>query len=146
LKICDFGFARHIEKKKVNDLSEYVTARWYRAPEILLSYKKYDIAVDMWSSGIILAELLKRSPIIRGTSTDDQMRGILQLVGSPEPSSISNVDFRNLISNFPAYPGRKFSVVFPSASPKCLDLLKKLLTIDPEKRITAEEALKHPFF
>lgn len=49
LKICDFGFARHIERNKVNDLSEYVTARWYRAPEILLAYKKYDIAGNLIS-------------------------------------------------------------------------------------------------
>ncbi|KAL4484782.1 hypothetical protein ABPG74_019959 [Tetrahymena malaccensis] len=146
LKICDFGFARHIQKNRVNDLSEYVTARWYRAPEILLSYKKYDIAVDMWSCGIIMAELLKRQPIIRGASTDDQMRQILQLIGSPDQYQIKDPEYKKLLSYFPYCPGKNFKLIFPNASSQCLDLLKKLLQIDPSQRITAEQALAHPFF
>jgi len=71
LKICDFGLARAVPKTKVDNLTDYVTTRWYRPPELLLSWTDYTTAVDVWSVGIIFAELMKRKPFLPGASSSD---------------------------------------------------------------------------
>ena len=72
LKICDFGLARSInESHKTDNLTDYVTTRWYRAPELLLKYTNYTPAIDMWSVGCIFAELLNRKPLFLGTDSAD---------------------------------------------------------------------------
>lgn len=74
LKICDFGLARaNFKEVKANILTDYVTTRWYRAPELLLSASEYTSAVDMWSVGCIFAEMLKRIPFLPGKDTENQI-------------------------------------------------------------------------
>jgi len=149
LKICDFGLARGIElKAKTGVMTDYVATRWYRAPELLLGWKEYGSAVDMWSVGCILAELLKRKPFLPGTETKHELELIIEVFGNPTEEEIKAVPKeknRKLLMSIPKKKPRPLETLFPSANPKALDLLKKLMVFDPAKRITVEEALSHPY-
>ena len=81
LKVCDFGLARGIDDRTSQDLTEYVVTRWYRAPEIMLSEDDYSMAVDLWSCGCILAELLGRKPIFPGEDYIHQLQCIVEILG-----------------------------------------------------------------
>lgn len=86
LKICDFGLARaDIPLLQTHSvvLTDYITTRWYRAPEVLLSWKKYSTAIDVWSVGCILAEMLTRSPLFPGQEQEEQVQMIIDLLGFP---------------------------------------------------------------
>ncbi len=94
LKICDFGlarpsFANHLTNKQV--MTDYVATRWYRAPELLLSWKEYDCSVDVWSIGCIFAELLKRKAFLPGQDTRGQIDLILDVIGSPSEEDINAI-------------------------------------------------------
>lgn len=154
LEVADFGLARSIATLENPDapspvLTEYVATRWYRAPEILLGSTCYTKGVDIWSVGCILAELLSGAPIFPGSSTMNQLDRILQVTGRPSEADIEaiNSPFTNtmLESLPPANNHLKLSDLFPHASKDALDLLNKCLQFNPQKRITCEEALAHPF-
>jgi len=151
LKICDFGLARAIGaelKTKSGVMTDYVATRWYRAPELLLGWKEYGSSVDMWSVGCILAELLKRKPFLPGTETKNQLELIIDIFGNPSEEEINVIPkekSRKLLKAIPRKKPRPLETLFPNANPKALDLLKKLMVFDPKKRITVEEALKHPY-
>eukprot|EP00884_Botryococcus_braunii_P016956 jgi/Botrbrau1/3944/Bobra.0365s0019.1 len=144
LKICDFGLARTGSEQSF--MTEYVVTRWYRAPELLLSCEQYTAAIDVWSVGCILAELLQRKPLFAGKDYIDQLKLIIKLLGSPtdaELTFISSVKARAYIKALPAAVRPSFRSIFPDASPKAVDLLEQMLQFDPRQRITVEEALKH---
>lgn len=158
LKICDFGLARIDDRKegqttsspeaKISMLTEYVATRWYRAPEIMLSASKYTTAIDIWSVGCILAELLNRRPLFPGKDYRHQLMLIFQVLGSPiwdDYKSIRSRRAREYIRSLTFYKKQPFSQLFPSANPKAIDLLERMLTFDPDKRITVYEALEHPY-
>jgi len=149
LKICDFGLSRAIHyQQKTGDMTDYVATRWYRAPELLLAAKEYGPSVDMWSVGCILAELLRRKPFLPGTETKTQLELIIDVFGNPtkeEINSIPKEKSKKFILSLPKKQAKPFDVLFPRANPLALDLLKKLMVFDPAKRITVEEALKHPY-
>uniref|UniRef100_A0A8C0ES25 Mitogen-activated protein kinase 15 n=1 Tax=Bubo bubo TaxID=30461 RepID=A0A8C0ES25_BUBBB len=153
VKLCDFGLARSLcqmnEDQGNPALTEYVATRWYRAPEILLSSQSYTKGVDMWSIGCILGELLLGKPLFPGTSTVNQMEQILRVIPAPSPEDILAVqsDYRASVINHMSSRQRvTFEEILPSSTPlPALDLLKKLLVFNPNKRLTAEEALQHPY-
>lgn len=151
LKICDFGLARAIIPDfqiKTGIMTDYVATRWYRAPELLLSYKEYGPSVDIWSVGCLFAELLRRKPFLPGSDTKNQIEIILEVIGTPteeEIGSIPREKSRKLVKSMPKKKGKSLESIFPKASPNALDLLRKFLIFDPAKRITLDEALKHPF-
>uniref|UniRef100_A0A8D3CZ26 mitogen-activated protein kinase n=1 Tax=Scophthalmus maximus TaxID=52904 RepID=A0A8D3CZ26_SCOMX len=136
LKILDFGLARHTD----DEMTGYVATRWYRAPEIMLNWMHYNMTVDIWSVGCIMAELLTGRTLFPGTDHIDQLKLILMLVGTPEPEllmKISSECARNYISSLPNMPKRNFADVFIGANPQAVDLLEKMLVLDTDKRITA---------
>jgi serine/threonine protein kinase len=151
LKICDFGLARAMGaelKTKSGVMTDYVATRWYRAPELLLGWKEYGSSVDMWSVGCILAELLKRKPFLPGTETKNQLELIIEIFGNPSEEEINAIPkekSKKLLKSIPKKKPRVLETMFPNANPKALDLLKKLMIFDPKRRITVEEALKHPY-
>ncbi|KAK8864730.1 hypothetical protein IAR55_001986 [Kwoniella newhampshirensis] len=155
LKICDFGLARGFQPGAVQTdqgqagfMTEYVATRWYRAPEIMLSFANYTSSIDMWSVGCILAELLGGKPIFKGEDYVDQLNKILNLLGTPTEDTLRRVGSpraQDYIRSLPIKPRVQFKTLYPNASPLALDLLQKLLTFDPAKRYGCEEALGHPY-
>ncbi|EAR83972.2 MAP kinase (macronuclear) [Tetrahymena thermophila SB210] len=151
LKICDFGLARTIIpglKCRAGMLTDYVATRWYRAPELLLSWRDYDEKVDVWSVGCIFAELLRRKPFLPGIDTRNQIELIFEYLGTPSEQEINNIPrekFRKMVKNMPKRQPKQFEKLFSKASKEAIDLLRKLLTFDFTKRITVDEALSHPY-
>jgi len=144
LKILDFGLARPTE----NEMTGYVATRWYRAPEIMLNWMHYNQTVDLWSVGCIMAEMLTGKTLFPGTDHIDQLTRILTLCGTPTQETmekISSVEAKNYINSLPKMEPKNFQIVFEGANPVAIDLLEKMLEIDPDKRITAEHTLAHPY-
>jgi Serine/threonine protein kinase len=151
LKICDFGLARGFSEdpdQNAGFMTEYVATRWYRAPEIMLSFTNYTKAIDVWSVGCILAELLGGKPIFRGKDYVDQLNQILLILGTPKEATltkIGSVRAQNYVRSLPFMKKVPYIDLFPDANPLALDLLEKMLTLDPYERITVKEALNHPY-
>ncbi|KAJ3415475.1 Mitogen-activated protein kinase [Chytridiales sp. JEL 0842] len=148
LKICDFGLARGLSDTNVGFMTEYVATRWYRAPEIMLSFKSYTKAIDMWSVGCIFAELLGGKPLFKGRDYVDQLNQILYILGTPDDATLRRIGSERAqlyIRSLKRTNKVPWIQLFPKATPQALDLLEKLLTFDPAARITVEEALKHPY-
>ena len=118
LKICDFGLARadiFDRKIQAGKLTDYVATRWYRAPEILLSCKRYSKAIDMWSVGCILAELIGRKPIFPGQDTQNQLELIINTLGTPTTEEINNIHrskSRDFIRSLGKRKPKKFEEIF----------------------------------
>ena len=93
LKVCDFGLARSAASSEDNSgfMTEYVATRWYRAPEIMLTFKEYTKAIDVWSVGCILAELLGGKPFFKGRDYVDQLNQILHYLGTPNEETLSRI-------------------------------------------------------
>ncbi|XWS74225.1 hypothetical protein CRYUN_Cryun02cG0197600 [Craigia yunnanensis] len=146
LKICDFGLAR--TTSETDFMTEYVVTRWYRAPELLLNCSEYTAAIDIWSVGCILMEIIGRVPLFPGKDYVQQLGLITQLLGSPEDSDLGFLrsdNARKYVKQLPHFPKQPFAEKFPDVSPAAIDLSEKMLVFDPSKRITVEEALNHPF-
>lgn len=158
-KICDLGLARYVDHSKAKkikntseeafvELTEYVVTRWYRAPEILLDGCKYDKPSDLWSAGCILGELLGRKPLFPGSSTINQLNKIFNVLGTPDITYIAKI-YKESAQKWVHRQRRRskipFEELYPNANQQALDLLEKLLTYDPEERLSAVEALKHPY-
>lgn len=147
LKICDFGLAR-TSSGKGQFMTEYVVTRWYRAPELLLCCDNYGTSIDVWSVGCIFAELLGRKPIFPGTECLNQLKLIINVLGSQSEANLEFIDnpkARKYIKTLPYSPGAPFIRLFPKANPLAIDLLQKMLIFDPSKRISVTEALQHPY-
>lgn len=147
LKIADFGLARAFPMP-INKMTHEVVTLWYRPPEILMGQEAYAPPVDMWAVGTIFAEMVTKQPLFPGDSEIDQLYTIFRLLGTPTNETWPGV------SNLP-----DFSTVFPKWNAKPLeklfgddlnddgiDLLEQLLRYDPAKRISAKEAMNHPYF
>ncbi|KAI9305458.1 protein serine/threonine kinase [Cunninghamella echinulata] len=146
LKLGDFGLARAFGIP-VRSYSRDVVTLWYRAPDVLMGSKQYSTSIDLWSAGCIFAEMVSGSPLFPGSSVSDQLQCIFKVLGTPTEENWPNV------SQVPEYK-RDFEIFAPipleSILPKLdalgIDLLKKLIEYPPEKRITASDALQHPYF
>jgi len=153
VKVCDFGLARSVEFKQTDAarhpvLTDYVATRWYRAPEILLGSTDYTKGVDTWSVGCILGELLGGKPMFPGTSTMNQLDRIIEAVGRPTKDDIEAINSpfaATMLDSLPETEARSFMSMFPNCDEDGIDLLGKLLRFNPNLRITAEEALAHPW-
>jgi len=148
LKICDFGLARVEEQSISGFMTEYVATRWYRAPEVILSWKQYTKAIDVWSVGCIFAELLGRKPIFQGKDYINQITRIVDIMGSPTEDDLQNIgseQARQYIRSLGHRPKVPLTRLFPRATSLALDLLERTLAFDPAKRITVDAALSHPY-
>ena len=149
LKICDFGLARTNTQDKNRDfMTEYVVTRWYRAPELLLSCAEYSVAIDIWSSGCILAELLGRKPLFPGKDYVHQLNLITKVIGTPDEQDlyfVTSDKARRYLRQLPYSKPMDFKRLYPEANPLACDLIEKMLIFNPEKRINVEECLKHPY-
>ena len=122
--------------------------RWYRAPEVLLSGGQYSTAVDVWSAGCVLAELLLRRPLAPGTNYLHQLQLITELLGSPSAADLHFVRSeaaRNFMLRLPQRAPAPLAALFPHVRGPVLDLLARMLTFDPARRISVDDALAHPF-
>jgi mitogen-activated protein kinase 3 len=163
LQICDFGLARFAAPGHDYDcegstgsvpdtdgpppLTELVVTLWYRAPE-LVANSHYNSAIDMWAVGCIFAEMLLRRPIFPGRDHLHQLQLITEVMGTPSESDIRTIRgayARRVLRSLPYRPPKPWRSVFPDASSSAIDLIKNLLQFDASKRLTAEEALNHPY-
>lgn len=144
LKICDFGLARIQDPQ----MTGYVSTRYYRAPEIMLTWQKYNVEVDIWSAGCIFAEMIEGKPLFPGKDHVHQFSIITDLLGSPPKDVIDTICSENTLKFVTSLPHRDpvpFSSRFQNLEPDAIDLLEKMLVFDPKKRITAADALAHPY-
>ncbi|KAJ5178867.1 mitogen-activated protein kinase sty1 [Penicillium capsulatum] len=144
LKISDFGLARLQEPH----MTGYVAPRHYRAPEIMLTWQTYSGQVDIWSTACIFAEMLQGRPLFPGSSHVDQLQLIVQLLGNP-PShvvdTINNKHTKGYVQSLPRFERKKISSILLDADPTAIDLLDKMLVFDATERVSAKEALAHPY-
>ncbi|UZJ51048.1 hypothetical protein CBS101457_000368 [Exobasidium rhododendri] len=149
LKLADFGLARMYGEPR-GEMTQLVVTLWYRSPELLLGATSYDTGPDMWSVGCIFAELITTEPLFTGKNETDQLHKIFKLLGQPTIDSWPEYTHLPLAKNFintnVAQPFSMLRQRFRYSTENCLDLLSKLLTYDPSKRISAEEALNHAYF
>merc|ERR1719320_1035423 len=150
LKIADFGLSRVVGEFSQEKLTQYIFTRWYRAPQIICGIEVYKYEVDLWAVGCIFGEMLLQKPVFPGDSSMNQIKRIFEVMGTPalnELSWVKDRKFRKWIRNLGKF-GEKgtFDEKFATTDDDdCKALLKHLLEIDPNRRITVEEALNHPF-
>ncbi|AQK80028.1 Cyclin-dependent kinase F-4 [Zea mays] len=146
IKIADFGLAREISSEP--PYTEYVSTRWYRAPEVLLQATVYNAAVDMWAMGAIIAELFSLRPLFPGSSEPDELYKICSIIGTPNqrtwPEGLQLA--ASMGFQFPQCESVHLSEVVPLASKDAINLISWLCSWDPRRRPTAVEVLQHPFF
>nr|XP_054771971.1 extracellular signal-regulated kinase 2-like isoform X1 [Lytechinus pictus] len=154
VKVADFGLARSITQidavlsEDNPALTEYVATRWYRAPEILLASKRYTKGVDMWSVGCILGELIKGKPMFPGTSTFNQLERIMAIIDPPNKADVEAIqsDYgATFVDMSKLRHKQSIEEVLPGAPADAIDLIRKLLHFNPDKRLTAKQALSHPY-
>ncbi|XP_076893555.1 cyclin-dependent kinase C-2-like [Bidens hawaiensis] len=148
LKLADFGLARSFSNDHNGNLTNRVITLWYRPPELLLGSSKYGPAVDMWSVGCIFAELLHGKPIFPGKDEPEQINKIFELCGAPDENNWPGVTKIPWYNNFkPTRPlKRRLREAFRHFDRHALELLEKMLTLDPSQRISAKDALDAEYF
>ncbi|XP_059386406.1 mitogen-activated protein kinase 7-like [Carassius carassius] len=152
LKIGDFGMARGLSaaysQESRSFMTEYVATRWYRAPELMLSLYHYSLAIDLWSVGCIFGEMLGRRQMFPGKNYVHQLQLILSVLGTPSERivvSIGSDRVRSYVRSLPSKAPESLAALYPQAEPSALDLLGAMLRFDPRERISACQALEHPY-
>lgn len=142
LKLADFGLTRKFDNK----MTAQAITRWYRCPEMLLGAQAYSFPADMWSVGAVFAEMFLRVPFFAAENEFQQIELIFKALGTPDEADWPEIrDLPGYFSYTPS-PCSPLELLFSATSPDAIDLLKQLLIFNPNKRITCENALKHPYF
>ncbi|CAD6192871.1 unnamed protein product [Caenorhabditis auriculariae] len=153
LTVLDFGLARSLENHE-SSLTQYVMTRWYRSPEVIYwNIDTYTSKADMWSVGCIAAELLTGEPLFPGDDASMQYARITLLCGSPDKELLDKIERNNsratrrVVESFKAYKRQSFARYFEpyTPAPGFVEFLEKILVLDPERRMTVEEAIQHPY-
>ncbi|CRH00790.1 protein kinase 5, putative [Plasmodium relictum] len=146
LKIADFGLARAFGIPVRRYTHEVVTL-WYRAPDVLMGSKKYSTTIDIWSIGCIFAEMVNGRPLFPGVSETDQLMRIFKILGTPNSQNWPNVtELPKYDPNFTVYEPLPWESFLKGLDESGIDLLSKMLKLDPNQRITAKQALEHAYF
>ncbi|EJU05595.1 CMGC/GSK protein kinase [Dacryopinax primogenitus] len=145
LKLCDFGSAKILVAGEPN--VSYICSRYYRAPELIFGATNYSTNIDIWSTGCVMAELMLGQPLFPGESGIDQLVEIIKVLGTPTREQIKTMNPNYMEHKFPQIKPHPFSKVFrPRTSPDAIDLVSRLLEYTPTVRLSAVEAMCHPFF
>jgi serine/threonine protein kinase len=145
LKVADFGLARSFVPP-IRPFTHEVVTLWYRAPEILLGCKTYALPVDMWSVGTIIAEMSTKRPLLPGDSEVDELFKIFRIRGTPNENTWPGVTkLQDWNTEFPVWQELNLAKFLPSLGEAGVDLVEQMLALDPKNRISAREALNHPF-
>ncbi|CAN4125796.1 unnamed protein product [Withania somnifera] len=145
LKLCDFGSAKMLVPGEPN--ISYICSRYYRAPELIFGATEYTTAIDMWSAGCVMAELLLGQPLFPGESGVDQLVEIIKILGTPTREEIRCMNPNYTEFKFPQIKAHPWHKIFHKRMPpEAVDLVSRLLQYSPTLRCTALEACAHPFF
>ncbi|KAK5696352.1 glycogen synthase kinase 3 [Elasticomyces elasticus] len=144
LKLCDFGSAKILVENEPN--VSYICSRYYRAPELIFGATNYTTKIDVWSTGCVMAELMLGQPLFPGESGIDQLVEIIKVLGTPTRDQIRTMNPNYMEHKFPQIKPHPFSKVFRKADPNAIDLISRLLEYTPTQRLSAIEAMVHPFF
>ncbi|XP_020283095.1 serine/threonine-protein kinase ICK isoform X2 [Pseudomyrmex gracilis] len=146
VKIADFGLAREIRSRP--PYTDYVSTRWYRAPEVLLHSTTYNSPIDIWAVGCIMAELYTFRPLFPGKSEIDEIFKICSVIGTPDkedwPEGYQLAAAMNF--KFPNFTRTSLTVLIPNASQEAVIIMEDMLQWNPIKRPTAQQSLKYPYF
>ncbi|XP_064465676.1 cyclin-dependent kinase 1-like [Ornithodoros turicata] len=146
IKVADFGLARAF-CNPIRVYTHEVATLWYRAPEVLLGSPRYSIPIDIWSIGCIFVEMYNKKPLFHGDSEIDQLFRIFRTLGTPTEDTWPGVaGLRDYKPTFPSWKDNILGSMVTDMDSEAIDLLKKMLTYDPAKRISARDALEHPYF
>eukprot|EP00441_Pelagodinium_beii_P034331 CAMPEP_0197627326 /NCGR_PEP_ID=MMETSP1338-20131121/5968_1 /TAXON_ID=43686 ORGANISM="Pelagodinium beii, Strain RCC1491" /NCGR_SAMPLE_ID=MMETSP1338 /ASSEMBLY_ACC=CAM_ASM_000754 /LENGTH=387 /DNA_ID=CAMNT_0043198017 /DNA_START=79 /DNA_END=1242 /DNA_ORIENTATION=+ len=152
LKICDFGLARVLSTESEDTMgrTDYVVTRWYRAPEVVLLASEYTVAIDVWAVGCILCELISRKPVFAGKDHLDQIRKIVSILGTPAEEDIhwlpANGSARSFLKKCVTAPKADWKKLYPSASDNAVEVISKMVTFDPTRRISVVDTLRLKYF
>ncbi|KAM5273688.1 MAPK/MAK/MRK overlapping kinase [Ctenodactylus gundi] len=145
LKLGDFGSCRSVYSRQ--PYTEYISTRWYRAPECLLTAGFYTYKMDLWSAGCVFYEIASLQPLFPGTNELDQISKIHDVIGTPAQKTLTKFEQSRAMSfDFPFKKGSGIPLLTTSLSPTCLSLLHAMVAYDPDERIAAHQALQHPYF
>ncbi|KAG7509899.1 MAPK/MAK/MRK overlapping kinase isoform X1 [Solea senegalensis] len=145
LKLGDFGSCRSVYSKPPH--TEYISTRWYRAPECLLTDGYYSLKMDIWSTGCVFFEIMSLNPLFSGANELDQIAKIHDVLGTPDQSILQKFkQSRAMHFNFLPRKGTGISRLIPNCPAPALSLLYQMLAYDPDERITAETAIRHTYF
>ena len=148
LKITDFGLARPLEENRIKYTPGVVT-RWYRPPELLLGSDIYNESIDIWGAGCIIAEMYLRKPLFGATSDFDQFKMLCRYCGTPTEETYPGVGLLPDFSKIQMKPEKRILRSFlemKQLDKEAIDLIDRMLVMDPKKRINAKEALVHEYF
>ncbi|XP_021359498.1 MAPK/MAK/MRK overlapping kinase-like [Mizuhopecten yessoensis] len=145
LKLADFGSCRSVYSKQ--PYTEYISTRWYRAPECLLTDGYYTYKMDIWSVGCVFFEILSLHPLFPGSNEVDQIAKIHDILGTPDPSVLNKLKkSRGMNFNFPHKKGTGVERLIPHVSSEAVDLIYQMCTYDPDERLSAKQAIRHTYF
>ncbi|OAG29646.1 cyclin-dependent kinase 7 [Nematocida displodere] len=146
LKLADFGLATDFGFP-IKDMTNQVITRWYKSPELLLGSTNYTFGVDIWALGCVFAELLLRTPYLPGNDDVHQLELIFAALGTPTEEIWPEIkELPGYRLDLPKHPRHDLSTLFGAAGVDAIDLLEKMLTYNPRKRIHIKDILTHPYF